>query len=74
MTGSPRWRVVTTFAAAREEAQEAQATPTGRGRWPLLASFLQLPVEQAYDRRRSAGAERVEQALAVVERARIAAK
>lgn len=57
------------FAAAQ---QEAQRTPAGRGTWPLLAASLQLPVKQAYDRWRSAGAERVEQALAVVERARAA--
>jgi hypothetical protein len=45
---------------------EAQKTTTGKNTWPLLAGTLQLPVKQAYDRWRSAGADRVEQAMAII--------
>lgn len=45
---------------------EAQKTATGRNTWPLIASTLQLPVKQAYDRWRSAGADKVEQAMAII--------
>lgn len=44
----------------------AQATATGRNTWPMIAPALQLPVRQAYDRWRAAGADRVEQALAIL--------
>jgi hypothetical protein len=45
---------------------EAQKTTTGINTWPLIASTLQLPVKAAYDKWRSAGADKVEQALAII--------
>jgi hypothetical protein len=45
---------------------EAQKTTMGRNTWPLIATTLQLPVKQAYDRWRSGGADKVEQAMAVI--------
>jgi len=45
---------------------EAQKTTTGRNTWPLVASTLQLPVRAAYDRWRSGGADRIEQAFAIL--------
>jgi hypothetical protein len=45
---------------------EAQKTTTGKNTWPLLASTLQIPVRQAYDRWRAAGADKVEQAIAIL--------
>lgn len=55
--------------AAYEAAhQEAQRSPVRRGSWPLLAGALRLPVQQAHERWRSAGAEQVEQALAILAR------
>ena len=45
---------------------EAQKTTTGKNTWPLIASTLQLPVRTAYDRWRSAGADKVEQAMAII--------
>jgi hypothetical protein len=45
---------------------EAQKTTTGKNTWPLIASTLQLPVKTAFDRWRSAGADRVEQAFAII--------
>lgn len=44
---------------------EAQKTAVGRNTWPLVASTQQLPVKTAYDRWRSAGADKVEQAIAI---------
>jgi hypothetical protein len=44
---------------------EAQKTTVGINTWPLIASTLQLPVKTAYDRWRSAGADKVEQAFAI---------
>lgn len=44
---------------------EAQKTAVGRNTWPLVASTQQLPVKTAFDRWRSAGADRVEQAIAI---------
>jgi hypothetical protein len=44
---------------------EAQKTAVGRNTWPLIASTQQLPVKTAYDRWRSAGADKVEQAIAI---------
>ena len=45
---------------------EAQKTTSGRNTWPLIATTLQLPVRQAYDRWRSGGADKVEQAMAII--------
>ena len=45
---------------------EAQKTTSGKNTWPLIATTLQLPVRQAYDRWRSGGADRVEQAMAII--------
>ncbi|WP_394828799.1 hypothetical protein [Pendulispora albinea] len=45
---------------------EAQKTAAGKNTWPLIATSLQLPVKQAYDRWRSAGADKVEQAMAII--------
>lgn len=45
---------------------EAQKTTTGKNTWPLIASTLQLPVKTAYDKWRSAGADKVEQAQAII--------
>lgn len=45
---------------------EAQKTASGKNTWPLIATTLQLPVRQAYDRWRSGGADRVEQAMAII--------
>jgi hypothetical protein len=45
---------------------EAMKTPIGRNRWPLVASTLQLPVKAAYDKWRSGGADKIEQALAII--------
>lgn len=44
----------------------AQETATGRNTWPLLASTLQMPVRTAYDRWRAGGADKVEQAVAIL--------
>lgn len=44
---------------------EAQKTATGRNTWPMLASTLQIPVRQAYDRWRAGDASKVEQNLAI---------
>jgi hypothetical protein len=44
---------------------ESQKTEVGRNTWPLLASTQQLPVKTAFDRWRSAGADKVEQAIAI---------
>lgn len=46
--------------------QEAQKTTTGKNTWPLMATTLQIPVRQAYDRWRAAGADKVEQAIAIM--------
>lgn len=45
---------------------ESQKTATGKNTWPLLATTLQIPVRQAYDRWRAAGADKVEQAFAIM--------
>ncbi len=45
---------------------EAQKTTSGKNTWPLIATTLQLPVKQAYDRWRSGGADKVEQAMAII--------
>ena len=45
---------------------EAQKTTTGKNTWPLIASTLQMPVKTAYDRWRSAGADQIEQAQAIL--------
>lgn len=45
---------------------EAQKTTTGKNTWPLIASTLQIPVKTAYDRWRGAGADKVEQANAII--------
>lgn len=44
---------------------EAQKTTIGINTWPLIASTLQLPVKTAYDKWRSGGADKVEQAIAI---------
>jgi hypothetical protein len=43
----------------------AQSTQTGMATWPMLAPSLQIPVRQAYDKWRAAGADKVEQAIAI---------
>jgi hypothetical protein len=50
-----------TYEAAHHEAQRSPV-------WPLLAGALRLPVQQAHERWRAAGAEQVEQALAILAR------
>ena len=45
---------------------EAQKTQSGKSTWPLIASTLQLPVRQAYDKWRAGGADKVEQAMAIL--------
>jgi hypothetical protein len=45
---------------------EAQKTQTGKSTWPLLAPTLQLPVKSAYDKWRSNFADKVEQAIAIM--------
>lgn len=73
---TPLYSYYLTHRAAHEAAraayagahQEAQSTPTGKRTWPMLASTLQLPVKQAYDRWRAGGADKVERALAILER------
>lgn len=45
---------------------EAQKTTVGINTWPLVASTIQLPVKTAYDKWRSAGADKVEQAFAII--------
>lgn len=44
---------------------EAQKTATGRNTWPMIASTLQIPVRQAYDRWRAEDASKVEQNMAI---------
>ena len=55
-------------AAARATYEAAHHESRGSPAWPLLAGALRLPVQQAHERWRSAGAERVEQALAILAR------
>jgi hypothetical protein len=45
---------------------EAKKTPIGKNRWLFVASTLQLPVKAAYDKWRSGGADKIEQALAII--------
>jgi len=45
---------------------EAQKTVTGKNTWPLIGGTLQLPVKAAYDKWRSGFADKVEQALAII--------
>ena len=45
---------------------EAQKTASGQNTWPLVASSLQIPVRTAYDRWRAAGADKIEQAVAII--------
>jgi len=45
--------------------QEANKTATGRNTWPLIASTLQIPVKQAFDKWRAGDASRVEQNIAI---------
>ena len=44
----------------------AMASTTTANTWPLLAPTFQIPVKAAYDRWRSAGADQVEQNLAIL--------
>lgn len=44
----------------------AQDTATGRSTWPLVAPTLQIPVKAAWDKWRSNFADKVEQALAIM--------
>lgn len=44
----------------------ANETATGRNTWPLLATTLQMPVRTAYDKWRADGADKVEQAVAIL--------
>lgn len=52
--------------AYNEAYLEAKKTRIGRNRWPLVASTLQLPVKTAYDKWRLGGADKIEQALAII--------
>jgi hypothetical protein len=45
---------------------EAKKTPIGKSRWLFVASTLQLPVKAAYDKWRSGDADKIEQALAII--------
>jgi len=45
---------------------EAQKTAGGRNTWPLIAPSLQVPVKAAYDRWRAESADKVEQAIAIM--------
>jgi len=45
---------------------EAQKTASGRNTWPLIAPSLQIPVKTAYDRWRAESADKVEQAIAIM--------
>jgi hypothetical protein len=45
--------------------QEAQKTAAGRNTWPLVATTLQIPVKQAFDKWRAGDASKVEQNLAI---------
>ena len=45
---------------------EAQKTAGGRNTWPLIAPSLQVPVKTAYDRWRAESADKVEQAIAII--------
>jgi hypothetical protein len=45
----------------------AQSSDSGRATWPLLAPTLQIPVKQAYDKWRSNFADKVEQAIAIMD-------
>jgi len=73
---TPLYRDYLTHRAAHEAARAAYAeahhaahsTPSGKRTWPMLASTLQLPVKQAYDRWRAGGADKVERALAILAR------
>jgi len=44
----------------------AQDTASGRATWPMVAPSLQIPVKAAYDRWRSESADKVEQAIAIM--------
>lgn len=46
--------------------QDAQSTTQGKKTWPLVGITMQMPVKQAYDRWRAAGADKVEQAIAIL--------
>lgn len=45
---------------------EAQKTSTGRNTWPMVAPSLQIPVKAAYDRWRAESADKIEQAIAIM--------
>lgn len=51
------------YIAAYLDAQKSQS---GKSTWPLLAPTLQLPVKSAYDKWRSNFADKIEQALAIM--------
>ena len=51
------------YMAAYMAAQASQAT---RATWPMLAPTLQIPVKMAYDKWRAGFADKVEQALAIL--------
>jgi hypothetical protein len=44
----------------------ATATQQGLATWPLVAPTLQIPVKAAFDKWRSAGADKVDQAIAII--------
>jgi hypothetical protein len=46
--------------------QASQATQSGKASWPIMAPTMQIPVKTAYDRWRSAGADKVETAIAIL--------
>lgn len=52
--------------AYSEAYREAQKTDIGRNTWSMLASTLQLTVQNAYDKLRSGSADKIEQALAII--------
>lgn len=45
---------------------KAQKTAIGRNTWPMVASTFQLSVNNAYEKWRAGGADKVEQALAIL--------
>jgi hypothetical protein len=76
-TETPRYRQYLELRAALERARaahtaalrEAQQTAAGRNTWPMVGATLQMPVQQALERLRSAGAEAIERAEALLKQA-----
>lgn len=59
-----------TYIEARQTYSDAylkaQKTAIGRNTWPIVASTFQLPVTRAYEKWRAGGADKIEQALAIL--------